>query len=114
MNDVIYGALVDVRTGQGLSFSDSVFGLTTSSFFSERLDATLSLGHAHGASTINFFMEKRSGSTTQSDEDAIGLSYGYSRPLNAYLSMNFQGSFSKSETTGTTPATTPGTAIKLP
>jgi len=108
-----FGNLVDVRTGQGLSFSDSVFGLTSSSFYSERMDATLSLGHGLASSTINFFMEKRSGSTTQSDEDAIGITYGYTRPLNAYLSMNFQGSFSKSETTGTTPATTPGTAINV-
>lgn len=109
-----FGNLVDVRTGQGLSFSDSVFGITSSSFYTERLDATLSLGHDKGASsTLNFFMEKRSGSTTQSDEDAVGISYGYSRPLNTYLSMNFLGSFSKSETTGTTPATTPGTAINV-
>jgi hypothetical protein len=28
-----FGNLVDVRTGQGLSFSDSVFGLTSSSFY---------------------------------------------------------------------------------
>jgi uncharacterized protein (PEP-CTERM system associated) len=108
-----FGNLVDVRTGQGLSFSDSVFGLTTSSFYSERLDATLSLGHGTASSTFTFFMEKRSGSSTQSDEDAAGVTYGYSRPLNSVLSMNFGGSLTKSETTGTTPATTPGAAINV-
>lgn len=108
-----FGNLVDVRTGQGLSFSDSLFGLTSSSFFTQRFDATFFWGHDKGSSTFTIFQESRSGSTTQSDQDAMGFTYGYSRSLNSYLSMGFNASIAKTETTGTTTATTAGTAINV-
>ena len=108
-----FGNLVDVRTGQALSFTDSLFGVTSATFFSDRIDATLSLGHGLGTSTFTFFYEKRSGSNVQSDEDGMGFSYGYGRPLNSVLSMGFNASVTKTETVGSTPATTQATAINV-
>ncbi len=108
-----FGNLVDVRTGQGLSFSDTLFGVTSAGFFSDRLDATLSLGHGLGSSNFTFYWEKRTGSNQQSDQEGMGFTYGYTRPLNSVLSMSFNTSIGKTETIGTTPASTTATSINV-
>jgi uncharacterized protein (PEP-CTERM system associated) len=109
-----FGNLVDVRTGRGLTFNDSIFGITSASFVSDRFESRLLLGHDKGSSTFSAFIEKRSGSSTQSDETGYGVTYGYSRSLSAYLRMGFNigAAYTKTDAftgTNTSVAIAPGT-----
>lgn len=84
-----FGNLVDVRTGQGVSFSDSIFGVSSAGFISDRFESRLAWAHKNASSSISAFHERRSGSTAQADETAMGINYAYSRSLNSYLRMAF-------------------------
>lgn len=84
-----FGNLVDVRTGQGLSFSDSIFGLTSASFIADRFESRLTLGHDNATSTIAAYRESRTGSNSQADQTSYGATYGYTRSLSTYLRMGF-------------------------
>lgn len=97
-----FGNLVDVRTGRGLSFSDSIFGISSASFISDRFESRLILGHDNASSTFTAFVERRSGSSTQSDETGYGFAYGYSRALSAYLRMGFNLGVAYTKTDGAT------------
>lgn len=93
-----FGNLVDVRTGQAVNFSDSIFGVSSSSFVSDRFEARLVIAHKNASSSLTGFYERRSGSTAQSDETAFGITYGYSRSLTDRMTMGFDAGVAHTKT----------------